>query len=290
MFFTSRPKLNMGLALETTVNSRTPLSLNNRYIPGSGVGASSISSRRAKSVRSEVRYFSNNVSFTPRNVRVMPMNNGASVMVTWDSPEISSKTKNSRVASYTITATPDGNNQVIEPYTITVPFPQTSITIDELLFGVPYRFVVLATTYGGNSDTATVSESISTYTVPGIPSNLVPTIGDKEVSILFDVPSDNGSSINEYCVYIDGAQVPESALSIIEVSEPGKVQINIGNLINGKLYNMCITAKNKAGEGLQSESIDATPLGVPDVPTELSAVEDEPTDDNTLTEPSDEGV
>ena len=158
--------------------------LNNTYVPGSGVGASNIATRRAKLIRAtsctgifpcyrlgltnESHVSTSNTIIYPQSVPDPPTN----VRLTNISPNLVRVNFNAPInagkhpiLSYTITCTPVGRPDIIIA-PITTTSLSNQITLPQ---GVTYTVTVIATNVNGNSSSSTPSSIIPT-------SNSLPTI------------------------------------------------------------------------------------------------------------------
>jgi titin len=90
----------------------------------------------------------------------------------------------------------------------------------------------------------------------------VVTPGDSKVTLSWSAPaSDGGASIEYYVVYQNGT----------DVQHPSGLSAEVTGLINGVNYSFAVAAHNSVGLGEQSEAINAIPVGVPGMPTDLQA-------------------
>jgi parallel beta-helix repeat protein len=133
--------------------------------------------------------------------------------------------------------------------------------------GITYYYRVAAKNIVGEGPLST-EVNATPATFPSEPTNLRIESGDHIINITWDTPVSNGGSpIIKYIIY-RGASAPELAFfSEIDVTS---FYIDT-NVTNGITYYYRVAAKNKAGEGLQSNEVNATPSTVPSAPTDLSA-------------------
>ena len=104
-------------------------------------------------------------------------------------------------------------------------------------------------------------------TVPGVPTGLTATAGDRQVKLSWTAPTDIGSSpINDYTIYYYTTDPNE-----ITENETGEVSttFTVTGLTNGTLYTFMVSAWNDSGFGSESSSATATP-NIP-TPTGLTA-------------------
>ncbi len=127
----------------------------------------------------------------------------------------------------------------------------TSTTIDGLTNGQTYNFALTAhNSYGIGTLSTAISVTPSSVTLPGIPSNLVVTPGDGQVTLSWTAPSNaGGSAIDYYIVYQNG----------VDVSHPTTTSATIAGLTNGQNYIFTVGAHNSRGAGTQSSSQTISP-------------------------------
>jgi hypothetical protein len=127
--------------------------------------------------------------------------------------------------------------------------------VSGLTMGTLYHFRVHAVDTGGNhviSGDNTVTTSGVAITVPGVPTNLTGTAGDRQVILHWLAPTSNGgSSITGYRVYRN---------NILLVTLGNVLLYTDTNLVNGTSYTYTVSALNVIGEGAKSASASATPF------------------------------
>ncbi|MBI0583560.1 MAG: fibronectin type III domain-containing protein [Methanomassiliicoccus sp.] len=145
----------------------------------------------------------------------------------------------------------------------------TSATIAGLTNGQTYTFSVAAyngSDIGSPSNEVTSTPVAPTPTLPGAPTGLTATPGDREVRLSWAAPSsDAGAAIDHYVVYQDAV-----ALS----NNPTATSVTISGLTNGQQYSFTVAANNSAGTGPQTSAVQATPnatSAAPGAPTGLQA-------------------
>jgi len=108
--------------------------------------------------------------------------------------------------------------------------------------------------WGTNSSSVSATPT-SAQTPPGVPVGLQASVGDGQVTLTWNAPSQSGSSaITGYKVY-RGA----SAGSLVLIATvTGTTHIDDG-LTNGQIYHYKVSAVSSAGEGALTEEVVATP-------------------------------
>ena len=207
--------------------------------------------------------YSNSVSVTPTGFPSAPENLQATagdgqVTLNWDAPNDGG----SAITGYKIQVESEGSTRVA--FTPNSPFTDTGLTN-----GQAYTYSIKAVNANGDG----VFSSSETRTPTGnafAPQNLILkyTGGDTEVTLEWEVPSDNGGSlITGYNVYrADGSQPPQS----ITNNRPGLTYIDSG-LAYEESYTYSIKAVNDKGDSPYSNSVSVTPTGFPSAPENLQA-------------------
>ena len=144
----------------------------------------------------------------------------------------------------------------------------TSCAVTGLTNGTTYFFKVVATNTVG--DSALSNETSATpATVPGSPV-LSATPGNGQVTLNWTAPSSNGgSAITGYKVY-EGTTAGGENLTT-PVCTVSATTCAVTGLTNGTTYFFKVLATNAVGDSALSNEASATPLGVPDAPTGLTA-------------------
>ncbi|MFZ4638758.1 MAG: fibronectin type III domain-containing protein, partial [Pirellulales bacterium] len=205
-----------------------------------------------------------------------------SFAVSWTAPPQPSR---SPLRDYTIQWSADNGttwNTVSDGTALT-----TSATITGLTPGVPHLVRVAAINeYGAGAPVVTASPVAPQATAPAAPAAPTVIAGDRQVTLSWTAPADNGSAITGYSIEysVDGgaSQVtwnpsPATATSATETG-----------LVNGTSYIFRVVASNAVGTGTASAwSAQATPSNaVPGAPTGLSATPTSGGTSLTWTEPA----
>jgi hypothetical protein len=129
----------------------------------------------------------------------------------------------------------------------------TSAVVAGLANGQTYSFTVAAHNLVGvgAQTVAVVATPQAALTAPGMPTELSVKSGDKQVTLSWIAPGDDGGSpIDYYIVYQDGENV---ALTT-------STNITITGLTNGQTYSYSVVAHNDGGLGTTSASMEAVPM------------------------------
>jgi outer membrane protein OmpA-like peptidoglycan-associated protein len=166
----------------------------------------------------------------------------------------------SPITGYTATATPVGGG---DPVTTTC--ADSPCTLTGLGNGTTYTITVHATNDVGDSGESQASSEVTPATVPDAPFITDATHGNGDTTVTFTAPPDNGATVSGYTV----TAVPEGGGATAITPCDGS-PCTIDGLSNGTTYSFTVHATNAVGDGVESNSVDATPATVPDAPTNLS--------------------
>jgi len=137
------------------------------------------------------------------------------------------------------------------------------ITVSGLSNGTPVTCSVIATNTNGNGPSSAPSNSVIPATAPTAPAAPVATRGNKQVSVVFGVPANNGgSAVLDYTAYCGGVVQTATSSPII-----------VGGLSNGIAVSCTVIAHNTIGRsGPSQNSNTVIPATVPDAPTSVIAI------------------
>ena len=180
--------------------------------------------------------------------------------VTW---YFSSNDGGSPITGYTVTAD-DGSSTTsgtVGPRTRTY-------QISRLTNGVEYTIEVTATNSVGSSQPASTRGTPMAplqEVLPGVPTNVRVVAGDRELTVTWSPPHDDGGSPVTGYVVIHSDGVGEAAVSI----GSGARSYRIGGLASDVRYTVWVRARNRNGDGPTSAPISAFPEGAlpPDRPS-----------------------
>ncbi len=153
-------------------------------------------------------------------------------LVTWSAP---SNTGSSAITGYVVTSVPAGGTAMVSAGT-------HAADVNNLANGTSYVFNVVATNAAGSS-AAGVSNQVSTYDVPGAPTNLAVTTGFGIATLTWDGPaSSGGQSITGFAaVATDGVD---------DLSYSGTATTaTFDGLDDGGNYTFKVHATNAVGDG-----------------------------------------
>jgi subtilisin family serine protease len=156
-----------------------------------------------------------------------------SATVTWTAP---ASNGGSAITGYAVTISP-----AVPSASVVV--SGTSATVTGLANGTSYRFSVTATNAAGTSAASALSAPVTTPDVPGVPTSVAGTAGDRSVALGWTAPaSDGGSPLTGYTVLIS----PSTPSAVVAVSG---ATASVTNLTNGTAYTFRVYATNEAGDG-----------------------------------------
>jgi hypothetical protein len=152
---------------------------------------------------------------------------------------------------------------------------QTSspVSITGLTNGTSYTVYLRATNAIGTGPASASVTATANISVPGAPTDLVATGGNRTLSIAFSI-NNGGSAITNYSYSITGVGGTYIAFSPAKTSSPVTITTTNGTtlLTNGTNYTVYLKAINAIGTGAASDPVIATPFTVPSNPIVLSVI------------------
>ena len=183
---------------------------------------------------------------------------GGSAFVTWQPPDDDGT---GTITSYTVTPYIGAAAQT----PVVTGSSAAYASVGGLTPGVGYTFKVAATTSVGTGAVSTLSNPVTLTTVPGAPTNVAATAGNRSASLTWAAPASNGgAAITGYVVtpIVNGvAGTPIATGSTV-------TSYTASSLTNGTSYTFTVTAVNAIGSGAASAASNAV---VPQ-PTTFQAV------------------
>jgi chitodextrinase len=212
---------------------------NGYYKPVSGIGGG-----EGFTSYSDGTYLNNQTPYPPDRPSVTCTESDKQITLTWQTPEDNGLP----ITKYTLYR----DDKVIAD---NISADTTSYTDTGLTNGTQYNYLVIAHNAIGASPPG--STSGTPRTVPSVPS-IVVTPGDKQTTISWTAPANNGAAITKYEVK-RGSTVLSSSVTGTSYTDTG--------LTNGTSYSYTVRAYNTAGWGAYSSSVSGTPRTVPSAPS-----------------------
>jgi hypothetical protein len=135
----------------------------------------------------------------------------------------------------------------------------TQYQITGLTNGTLYTIVVAAQNARGNSSPSNSIQSTPS-TIPGTPVLLSAVPKNYAIDISFSIPSDGGNAISLYEYSLNGSGFAEMTPT------PTNNKYTITSLSSGTSYSVAVRVKNIRGYSNTSNSLSATPYGIPNAP------------------------
>ncbi len=197
----------------------------------------------------------------PASVVATPSIGSASVNVTPPSTD-----GGEPIASYTVTAI-DVTSAASGGQTSTG--ASSPLTVAGLVNGQTYQFVAAATNQIGTGPLSAASNQVIPDVVPGTPTGIAATPGDRRATVSF-VPPGNATADTTYAVHATDLSAPaRGGQSASTTVSPGTVT----GLTNGDSYAFTVQAVDSMGSGPAStDSNQVVPEAVPGPPTGVAAV------------------
>ncbi len=142
-----------------------------------------------------------------------------------------------------------------------------TVTVGSLTNGIAHAFEVRAVNAKGEGPAAEIEATPAA--VPSAPQNLTAKSGDREVTLAWQAPGDDGgSAVTGYRYrYAEGASVPATTTWQSAGTSP---TVTVDSLTNGIAHAFEVRAVNASGSGAVAE-IAATPAAVSSAPQNLAA-------------------
>ncbi|MBU6276079.1 MAG: fibronectin type III domain-containing protein, partial [Planctomycetes bacterium] len=143
----------------------------------------------------------------------------------------------------------------------------TSAVVTGLSNGTNYAFRVTARNVVGLGPASAESAGVTVFGTPSAPTGVVPTAGDRQVSLVWNAPASNGGmAITNYIV--EYRRVSDVAWTTLAQPASTATSAVVTGLTNGFNYVFRVTAVNVAGNSAPSaQSAAVMPLAVPTAPS-----------------------
>jgi len=148
------------------------------------------------------------------------------------------------------------------------PGTKTAMTVPNLDNGTRYWFRVTASNVVGEGKVAVVGP-VTPVGGPSEPRNLTATDGDKQVTLSWLPPANNGGApVSKYTVYRSASSDKGPWTKVGDGNETFRT---VTKLTNGTTYWFRVTASNTHGEGNNAIAGPITPAGAPSAPRTVKA-------------------
>jgi hypothetical protein len=197
------------------------------------------------------------VSVTPATVpgaptSVVGVSGNAQVTVSWTAPVSNG---GSVITRYTVSASPQ-----VGGVTRTCTTTLTSCVVHDLTNGVAYRFTVKARNAVNEGAASGASSAVTPATVPGVPTAVVITPGNREVTVSWTAPANNGAQITGYKVQVYGAAGAALTRScLVNATTSSAKTCTITDLTNDTTYGFAVNAINSKGSSAYSTVTQVQP-------------------------------
>jgi parallel beta-helix repeat protein len=212
----------------------------------------------------------------PQNLTVVAGNTTA--ILTWEPPADDGGTPITNYTIYYHTKT-GGSPEKIVVGNI------TTYTFSGLTNGQTYYFAVSAINKASEGEKSNEVRA-TPCTTPSPPQNLTAVAGNRNVTLTWEPPADNGGmAVTNYTVYYGTS--PGNYTNNITLGNI--TNYTITGLINGQRYYFAVSAINAVGESPKSNEVSAMPCTVPSAPQNLTAVAGDGNVTLTWQPPADDG-
>lgn len=196
---------------------------------------------------------------------VTPSSRVSSAYVSWTAP---ASDGNSTITKYWIRYTTDNGTNWSTP--VEVPASPLNATVTGLTNGLSYKFAVRAENVEGTSPWSATSSAAIPADVPGAPTGVGGTPGNKQVALSWTAPGNNGgNAITGYKIqYLVASDTPDWN-SATSQDVGATTTATVTGLANDTAYLFRVAAINEPGQGaFSAQSSAITPVGViPGAPT-----------------------
>jgi titin len=232
---------------------------------------------------------SSSAAVTPRTIPAVPSNiiaviGNSQVSLSWTEP---SGNGGSPITDYAIQYSSDGGSSW-SSFSRSAS-PAISATVTGLANGTSYLFRIAAVNVAGTGGWSTNSAAVVPLTVPAVPTSVIGSADNGQVSLSWTAPANNGgSAITDYTIQYSSNG--GSSWSTFPRSASIATAATVTGLSNGTSYLFQVAAVNIVGAGSRSSSSSAvTPRTVPAVPTSVVGAADSRQVSLSWTEPSSNG-
>ncbi|HVO77942.1 MAG TPA: fibronectin type III domain-containing protein [Methanomassiliicoccales archaeon] len=193
----------------------------------------------------------------PCNVTALPGN--GQVSLSWEAPN---STGSSPVLEYWVYRCREG-----QPLELLVTLGNVrSYTDTGLTNGVSYSYRVAARNLAGIGSMSGLVEAVP-RTVPTVPLDVRGSPGNLFINLSWSAPAfDGGAPVTSYCVYLVGSNGIENFLASTNCTYYVSSDLELGTM-----YRYRVSAVNIAGEGAESEVVEASPDILPGSPQDIAA-------------------
>ena len=203
------------------------------------------------------------------------------ITVGWTAPDSSALTAptNYNVQYCAARASTDGSRYCTSSWYTAGTSTGTSLDITGLTGGTDYRVRVRAVNNAGNSAWSTTRSTTTLAAVaPGTPGGPTLTPGNKQITVRWTAPADNGARITRYtveCRDSDSTNTSGNCKSDAwaQYTTTTSTSITIRSLTNGTSYEVRVQATSSAGPSAWSDPASTTPAAAPGKPTNLTLSE-----------------
>ena len=189
-----------------------------------------------------------------------------SVTLAWTTP---TATGDSAISGYAIDYATDGGNSW-GTLVASTGSTATSYSVFPLWNGFPYHFRVSAINQQGTGPASPVAFATPDL-LPGPPTGVVTTFGDRQVGLSWTPPVANGGTALTGFVITWSSSATTGLVSGYATLGVQATSYLVVGLTNGVSYTFTVAGTNAGGTGTASAAVVAVPTAVPSVPRNLIA-------------------
>jgi hypothetical protein len=208
------------------------------------------------------------ITYPEKPTSILAIPNNSSISLTWNEP---SNIGGDEIINYLIKYSSNPVNESSWVNFIKQESSDRNVSVPGLVNGTGYSFKVAAVNSLGEGEYSSQTSVVTPADKPNKPTNIILTRGNGQVTLQWNTPITNGSSISNYI--IEYLSVTDTNWSLYTSGTVINNSIVVNGLTNGLNYIFKIAFVNSAGASLYSDTTDfIMPATTPNAPTGLNQI------------------